>query len=330
MTRFAVVERSEDEPAYVVARGSEVFAGAESDPLYGSYGRRYFPTVFPDRILDTSAVLCRGERPVMALDCNVVNGTLGFFARPFRVHCSEDLERADVGVCVKQVFKFLDRVIRRAGVEKVLIQEPNPASETSPIGVGCLARKAKARLEFKTVVDLSESEEALHAGIRKSYKSLVNRGKETLQMSFVNRETPEQKKFEAFRDFHHQVAGRSTRSDQSWMAQFETIAEGGGELALGYLLEGRLVSGTLTIDGTERSLYSTGVYDREYFDQPLGHWPVYQAVVRSKTRGMRWYDLGELPAYGGASDKEWQIGQFKKGFSDRIESLVTWEYEVTR
>jgi len=37
-------------------------------------------------------------------------------------------------------------------------------------------------------------------------------------------------------------------------------------------------------------------------------------VLRSKERGLRYFDLGFLPARRTVSDKEYNIGYFKRGF----------------
>ena len=73
--------------------------------------------------------------------------------------------------------------------------------------------------------------------------------------------------------------------------------------------------------------YASGVYDRERFDQPLAHWPLYDAIRRSGARGMRRFDLGELPAKGTVSDKEFNIGYFKRGFASQIDMHLVWQWQ---
>ncbi|MEK7246395.1 MAG: hypothetical protein AAB223_10300, partial [Pseudomonadota bacterium] len=71
--------------------------------------------------------------------------------------------------------------------------------------------------------------------------------------------------------------------------------------------------------------YASGVYDRDRFEKPLGHWPVFDALVRAGRRGILRYDLGEVHPRGAASDKEVQIGFFKKGFTERIVIWFEWQ-----
>ena len=94
---------------------------------------------------------------------------------------------------------------------------------------------------------------------------------------------------------------------------------------LGYLADGEMVTGTMVVDGAAQAYYASGVYDRERFDQPLGHWPLWLAVSRSAKRGMRVFDLGDLPLPESGSDKEFAIGYFKRGFATNIRTGITWK-----
>ena len=104
---------------------------------------------------------------------------------------------------------------------------------------------------------------------------------------------------------------------------FQWIAQGGGELALGYMDTIGLVASTLVVDGTEASFYASGAYDRDHFDKPLSHWPVYSAMLRSADRGMKFFDFGTLPD-AEAPKKERDIAHFKRGFSANVETRPEW------
>ena len=133
--------------------------------------------------------------------------------------------------------------------------------------------------------------------------------------------------FETYRQFHRRIAGRSTRPDASWAAMRDWIFEGGGELTLGSLVSGELVAGTMVIDGTSVAYYSSGVYDRERFDKPMAHYPLYEAILRAGIRGMTTFDLGEIPQAGTASTKEQAIGYFKRGFAGAIGTSIVWRWQ---
>jgi hypothetical protein len=105
---------------------------------------------------------------------------------------------------------------------------------------------------------------------------------------------------------------------------FETIAGGHGELSLSYATEGALLCGVMTLEGERIAQYASGVYDRDAFDRPLGHWPLFDAILRAKARGRSRFDLGQLPAADEPDAKVRNIGRFKRGFTDRIELELTW------
>lgn len=172
--------------------------------------------------------------------------------------------------------------------------------------------------------DLTGGEDAIHKALRKSYRSLVNWGRRNIHLSYINAENPDREQFKTYQDFHAQIAGRSTRPQATWDAMFDWIAKGGGELSLGRLENGDLVSGTMVVDGKSISFYASGVYDRDRFEKPMGHWPVYDSIVRSMGRGMKLYDLGDVPAQNNSTTKQYNIGQFKSGFATHVLSQIMW------
>ena len=166
-----------------------------------------------------------------------------------------------------------------------------------------------------------------YARVRKSYKSLINWGRKNLRLEYVNAENPDRNLFDLYRRFHQDVAGRVTRSLESWNVQFETIVAGKGELTLSYL-DDKLISGLLVIDGETNSVYSSAVNDRDAFEKPMGHWPLFNALLRSQARGMRSFDIGYVPYRAETPEKESSIGKFKKGFTDVLEYRSVWEVPV--
>jgi hypothetical protein len=109
---------------------------------------------------------------------------------------------------------------------------------------------------------------------------------------------------------------------------FDWIAAGRGELVLGFL-SGELVTGTMAVDGNAATYYASGVYDRDRFDLPLGHWPLWLSMTRSAERGMQTFDLGDLPLPNAASPKEVAIGYFKRGFATTIATGIVWSWMPT-
>ncbi|MFO1188948.1 MAG: GNAT family N-acetyltransferase [Alphaproteobacteria bacterium] len=174
------------------------------------------------------------------------------------------------------------------------------------------------------------SKDDLWRTMRKSFRSLVNWGRRETDLVRVNGSNPDRGLFDRYRAFHHQIAGRITRSDKFRDVMFDWIAAGHGELVLTYLADGALVAGTMIVDGKEIAYYASGVYDRTRFDRPMGHWPLFSAIMQSMERGIKAFDLGELPQRHQADPKEYAIGYFKRGFAQEIAPHFVWSWSPTR
>jgi hypothetical protein len=135
--------------------------------------------------------------------------------------------------------------------------------------------------------------------------------------------------FLELRDFHRQVAGRSTRSDRTWELQFELIRQRGAFALLASHL-GTLVSGTLILHSTSRAYYGVGVYDRALMAQgkPMAHAALYRSILHCRDIGLTRFDLGET---GPVDDpKIAGIRRFKAGFSDLTERQDTIRIHLRR
>ena len=71
--------------------------------------------------------------------------------------------------------------------------------------------------------------------VRKSYKSLINWGRKNLETKVFDASNMDGSVMEEFENFHIAVAGRRTRSHQSWMLQSKAVKEGMGFVVMGYL-----------------------------------------------------------------------------------------------
>jgi hypothetical protein len=191
-----------------------------------------------------------------------------------------------------------------------------------------LHHRASPLVRFLAVADLTESEDALRRGVRRRFRSMVNWGTRELRMQLVTASSFDPEAFESFRQFHIRVAGRETRGVESWAIQAEMIRGDRGELLLSYLDGHGLVGGSLFLDTGVTTTYGVGVYDRDLFDKPLSHAPMFTAMLRAKQRGQRSFVIGDVPPAGRVTDKEFSIGQFKSGFSDTLLTTVDWTLSI--
>lgn len=178
---------------------------------------------------------------------------------------------------------------------------------------------ASAVLRHELFIDLTRSMAEIKAGFRKSYKALITSGGKLWNVHLLTQE--DVALWEEFRCLHLSVAGRATRSRDSWDAQHRAIAA--GEAFFVYLRDqsGRMVGGGLFHVTRDECEYAVGAYDRSLFDKPLGHVVQYHAIEEMKRRNIRWYKLG--PRFYPAdmphpTQKELSIADFKQGFASHI------------
>jgi FemAB family protein len=154
------------------------------------------------------------------------------------------------------------------------------------------------------------------ASIRRRYKALINAGDRLWEKSVLTDFSEEL--WKEFRLLHLMVAGRQTRSLESWNVQHEAIAS--GDAFLVYLRDEskRMVGGGLFHVSRDEGVYAVGAYDRSLFDKPLGHIVQWQAIQEMKKRKVHWYKIG-VTSYPGdvpkPTDKEMSISHFKEGFA---------------
>lgn len=191
-----------------------------------------------------------------------------------------------------------------------------------------MAAGASGMLRHDLFVDLRPSMADIKAAFRRSYKALITSGAKLWSVQVVDSADPEQ--WNEFHQLHIAVAGRVTRSDESWVLQHEAVASGNAFFVCLRDDSGRMVGAGLFHVTRDEGLYAVGAYDRSLFDKPLGHVVQYHAIEEMKRRGLRWYKLGSR-AYPGEvptpSDKEIAISNFKQGFASHLFPCYGIRYE---
>ena len=290
-------------------------------------GRKYYRAVYHD-LEEYTFALEHQERVLSVIECDNASNMLGRFAFPiepcFDPALTDELRRAAISTICSE--------LRRLAVEHGLARIAVRATGTKNLGgmlLGYLLRHgAVPALELRAVVGLSVPQAVLMADLRKGHRQQSRWGNANLSWSCVDSADPDYRRFESYREFHAEIAGRVTRNTQSWATMYESICAGRGDLVLGYY-DGKLVSGTLVLDGGDTAYYASGVYRREMFDKPLGHAAVFLAILRAKQRGCYVFDLGEFPG-AAASEKERAIGYFKQGFTTQTAASVVLTLAMTK
>jgi FemAB family protein len=175
------------------------------------------------------------------------------------------------------------------------------------------------RVNYKMHVDLSMSIEEIRSCIRKSYRPLVSSGMKNWKVTVMDQYCDNT--WNKFRELHKTVAGRVTRSVDTWDIQHQAIKHGDAFLVHISNSDEVMVGGGYFDMSDYECNYSVGSYDRRLFDQPLGHMIQYQAILTAKEKGRMAYYLGDrfykenLPH---VTEKQVHISHFKQGFCSNI------------
>ena len=179
-----------------------------------------------------------------------------------------------------------------------------------------MERGARVSLTHGLAVDLTLSLDQIRLNFRKSYRPLITKGLSTWKVSIL--ESVRTPVFDEFRNLHREVAGRVTRSPETWELQNDALERGEAFLVTLRDDSERLVGGGYFHLSRTDALYGVGVYDRTLFELPLGHVVQFKAIEHMKQKGLRWYYIGARPYPTdptAPTEKELSIARFKEGFA---------------
>jgi hypothetical protein len=174
----------------------------------------------------------------------------------------------------------------------------------------------KIESSYDMYVDLTLSDNELWKSLRKSYKSLIN--STTKQLIFKN--DINENDFFLCKNFHHLIAGRKTRNDETWKLQYDSIQKGESKIFMAFDSEKKLLGFSLFQIGNNTVSYSVGVYDREKFKNlAISHALIWKSILHFKESHKLLY-LGDSSYKKEIHDKKLKdINNFKMGFCNKIQ-----------
>ena len=175
------------------------------------------------------------------------------------------------------------------------------------------------KVNYEMFVDLSLPIKQIRSSIRKSFRPLVSSGLKNWNVTVMDKYN--EKSWNKFIKLHKKVAGRVTRSIESWNIQHEAIRSGDAFLVYVSSRKGDMVGGGYFDMSDQYCNYSVGSYDKDFSHEPLGHMVQYQAILTMKEKGKKIYYLGDrfykedLPSI---TKKRVDISYFQQGFSSKV------------
>lgn len=221
----------------------------------------------------------------------------------------------------KKCLAFLNRLVTDYEITYLKSSEPfTRKAQLSDWHLLMMNMGAQCAVQHELIVDLTRTVPQIKAGFRESYKSLISAGARYWCVNVLG-SSIEQSTWAEFQDLHRKVAGRSTRSSESWNIQYEMLIK--EEAFLVTLLDNvsRLVGAGFFMHTRSEGKYAVAAYDRSLFDKPLGHVVQYAAIEELKRVGCQYYRIGRRPYFGGntgITQKELAIAHFKEGFATGV------------
>jgi FemAB family protein len=193
-----------------------------------------------------------------------------------------------------------------------------------------MARGAICSVKHDLYIDLRASLSEIKSNFRRSYRSLVSPDRSLWTIEIVDGRGG-LGAWNEFQELHLKVSGRRTRSEKTWILQYEAIVSGEGFLIALRNSNGAMVGGGYFICSIHEGFYAVGAYDRDLFDQPLGHIVQWQAITELKKRGCIHYYLGDRCYQGDSvppTQKELSIAHFKEGFAMNVYPSFSFNHPV--
>ena len=232
-------------------------------------------------------------------------------------NCPNKTRKRIVAACLD----FVDQIAKLCGIDSVKSRSSFVYEQQFDIWhLSAMERGAECEVRHGLYVDLSMNLEQIKSKIRKSYKPMINAGDREWKVDFI-KSPGNYKIWEEFRLLHLSVAGRATRSKDSWSMQHEAIKNNEAFLITLRDVSGRLVGGGFFQCSKDEGLYAVGAYDRNLFHKPLGHLVQFRAIEELKRRNCQWYHVGErvyISDNPKPTDKEMSISSFKQGFASHV------------
>lgn len=179
-----------------------------------------------------------------------------------------------------------------------------------------LRKGAKAEPYYTQIIDLNQSEQKLHQGIRKSYTSLINSRLENIRIidNKVRFEDFLEPVFRQFKELYY-LKVDNPRPKETWDIQYEMIKAGEAFISAD-LEDNKLLSAGLFLHNEYCCYYGVG----KSLPNRTSHATIWKAILHAKSLGLETFELGEQVFYG--EPKSVWISVFKAGFGGKTKTYL--------
>ena len=220
-------------------------------------------------------------------------------------------------------FEEIDKLAEKNNVVKCMLQLHPVIGDYSH---NILLKYGYLDASLQTViVDLRNEIKFLWSNLRKSFKSLINNGKEKFSIHVMDAKNYDYELHELYRKLHHKTAGRITRPIETFNMQFEDL-KNDRAILIALKDKDQFVSFSYFFHYQNYAFYGSVADDPEHESKtPLEHCIVWTAIEYYKKRGFDFLEIG-VQQFGTQffdypSQKDLNICFFKRGFGGKIISL---------
>jgi hypothetical protein len=243
------------------------------------------------------------------------SGHIDFYGRPALLRVNRGADEKTRGDAEALLAERFHTVRESLNLPTINYLEMCPQGALSEFAISLLNSSCSGTPVYKQIIDLQRDEDNLRTDIRKRYRNFINWGEKNLTITVHDFQNTSPDIIEEFRQLHIAVAGKETRSSETWHIQYRQIADNLAFLVTGRL-DGQLVTAALFLHSPLYCYYGVGASIREMFDKPLSHAIMWRSILEAKRRGCRLYEMGDMVDLypDGYSEKEKNIANFKRGF----------------
>ncbi|OEU67730.1 MAG: hypothetical protein BBJ57_06300 [Desulfobacterales bacterium PC51MH44] len=276
-------------------------------------------------IQDCSFVIKKDDLPVAICplfleeqnEHHFFSSDLGYQTAPFISSCLSEKQRKKIE---RLCFEEIDKLAKKNGVVKCM-RQIDPVIGGYSYNV--LTKYGYLDASLQTViVDLRNEIKSLWSTLRKSFKSLINNGKENFNILIMDSENPDYEIHEAYRKLHHKTSGRITRPLKTFDMQFEDL-KNDRAILIGLKEKERFVAFSYFSHYQNSVYYGSSSDDPDYESKiPLEHCIIWAAIEYYKKRGFSFFEVGvqqfRTQFFDHPSQKDLNICFFKRGFGGKI------------
>lgn len=275
----------------------------------------YYSSYFGNDYSNYSLIIYKNNEPVLVSYSYSSNICFQFFEEPIEI-LSIKIGLEDEQRVHKMLIEEWEKIFKKFNVKQIKFYA------NKFLNAKYYNSLIKTEIQYNLMLNLDLPENLIHAGIRKSFRSLINWGKKNLLINIIDSKNCTEDNFNLFKELHRKVSGRQTRSDQTWKKQFEAIKLNEAVLILSEY-EGVIVGATFIMLGLDIAYYGVGAYDRDLMEKnlPISHFAIYSSILFLKNLNIKYFNLGYILKES-TTEKEKNIFNFKKGFLDYIDYQI--------